>query len=393
MRCCVERGRTALPSCPRRCRGSSPRGSTRSARREGAAPGRRGRRQGFWPGALVAVGGVDAGQAGGAPARARAQGVRPARARAPSVGERDEYAFRHAARPRRRVRADPARGARGASTGARPTGSSRSADRAQDRAEMLAHHYLAALEFDRAAGREQAELEIAARKALRAAAERASTLHAPAAAARLYGEALELWPADDPDRDELLFRRGRRAAPVGRAGRRARGPGAGRTPRAGRNEVAAEAEVTLADDAWALGPQRGGARGARPARDLLADSPPTPVKAYVHSRFTGFLMADGQEKRRWTWAGRRWRWPRASARGRHRERPRQHRRRAGSRSGTSPVSATSPGASSSRNAPGRPRSPQPVQSRERVREPRGARARVRPLRERAEAARKLGIRP
>ena len=162
---------------------------------------------------------------------------------------------------------------------------------------MLAHHYLAALEFDRAAGRDTAELEIAARNALRAAAERASALHAPAAAARLYGEALELWPADDPDRDELVFRRGRALLQSGEPGAELVAQARDALLRAGRTEVAAEAEVTLADDAWAHGRSGEALEALGRARDLLADSPPTPVKAYVHSRFTGFLMADGQEER------------------------------------------------------------------------------------------------
>jgi tetratricopeptide (TPR) repeat protein len=89
-------------------------------------------------------------------------------------------------------------------------------DRADDRAEMLAHHYLAALEFARAAGSETADLRERARLALRVAAERAMALSAFAAAARFFESALELWPADDAERPKLLLRCGEAFGNVGR---------------------------------------------------------------------------------------------------------------------------------------------------------------------------------
>ena len=89
-------------------------------------------------------------------------------------------------------------------------------DRADDRAEMLAHHYLAALEFARAAGSETADLRERARLALRIAAERAMALSAFAPAARFFESALELWPADDAERPRLLLRCGEALAESGR---------------------------------------------------------------------------------------------------------------------------------------------------------------------------------
>jgi predicted ATPase len=88
------------------------------------------------------------------------------------------------------------------------------ADRVADRADLLAHHYLAALELARAAGRDTAELEEPARLALRMAGERALALSSYAAAIRFFDQALALWPADDPDRAHVLFARPR--APRGR---------------------------------------------------------------------------------------------------------------------------------------------------------------------------------
>jgi class 3 adenylate cyclase/tetratricopeptide (TPR) repeat protein len=81
--------------------------------------------------------------------------------------------------------------------------------RAADRAEMLAHHYLCAYEMALAAGDDAAALVDRARLALRDAGDRALALHAFPAAARFFGGALELWPADDSERPWLLFRLGR----------------------------------------------------------------------------------------------------------------------------------------------------------------------------------------
>src|SRR5262245_3624780 len=76
--------------------------------------------------------------------------------------------------------------------------------RAEDHAEMRAHHFLTALETTRAAGRDSAGLEQAAARALRDAGDRAASLHSYPAASRLYHRALELVADDDPDRPRLL---------------------------------------------------------------------------------------------------------------------------------------------------------------------------------------------
>ena len=76
--------------------------------------------------------------------------------------------------------------------------------RPEDQAEMLAHHYLAALEFAGAAGQETASIADRARIALRDAGDRALALDA-ASAARFYEQAVELWRLDDPERPLLLL--------------------------------------------------------------------------------------------------------------------------------------------------------------------------------------------
>ena len=70
--------------------------------------------------------------------------------------------------------------------------------RSVDQAEMLAHHWLSSLELD-AVGSEAPAHKDAARRALRAAAERAYSLSALGAALAFSTHALALWPADlDP---------------------------------------------------------------------------------------------------------------------------------------------------------------------------------------------------
>ena len=80
-------------------------------------------------------------------------------------------------------------------------------DRSDDRAEMLAHHYAAALEFAAAAGLDTEALSGPARSALRDGADRAYALGSYRQANRLYAAALELWPDDDPEKPLLMLER------------------------------------------------------------------------------------------------------------------------------------------------------------------------------------------
>src|SRR3954454_1666662 len=80
-----------------------------------------------------------------------------------------------------------------------------SADRSEDRGEMLAHHYLEALALVRVTGEDESTLRRPARKALTEAAERALALHAPGAAVGYLQAALDLIEPEDPDRARVLF--------------------------------------------------------------------------------------------------------------------------------------------------------------------------------------------
>ncbi len=81
--------------------------------------------------------------------------------------------------------------------------------RPQDHAELVAHHYLAALELERAAKRDTTEIAARAVEALRNAGDRAAGLNAFRTAADYYRSALEGLTDEGRERAELLFRLGR----------------------------------------------------------------------------------------------------------------------------------------------------------------------------------------
>ncbi len=75
----------------------------------------------------------------------------------------------------------------------------------EDKAELLADHYHQALQLRRLLGEDTTPLTARARAAFAEAAEQASAVYAWSAAARHYHAAIELTPADHPQRPALLF--------------------------------------------------------------------------------------------------------------------------------------------------------------------------------------------
>ena len=79
--------------------------------------------------------------------------------------------------------------------------------RSDEQAEMLAGHYLAALDLAQTANQDTTGIALRGRIALRAAGDRAQKLNRFAAAAGFYRSALDLWPEDAvTERTDLLFR-------------------------------------------------------------------------------------------------------------------------------------------------------------------------------------------
>ncbi len=159
----------------------------------------------FWAGAVAATGGRGRDDVEEMlHALARKDFVR--RERRSAVDGETEYAFRHSLvrdvaygqipRPERIARHE------------RAAAWIEQLGRVDDHAELLAHHYVAALELAQAAGRDTPALQEQARVALRRTGDRAFRLNAFDVAAAAYAQALALWPEDDPERPDLLLASG-----------------------------------------------------------------------------------------------------------------------------------------------------------------------------------------
>jgi class 3 adenylate cyclase/tetratricopeptide (TPR) repeat protein len=231
----------------------------------------------FWLGAVAAIGGRDRWQTEELlHALDRKEFVR--RERRSSAGGDDEYAFRHLL-VRDVAYGQIPRGER-AEKHRRAAEWIESLGRPEDHAETLVHHYLSALELSEAAGKDTAALREPARLALRDAAERAVALFAYATALSFYETALELWPEDDPERAELLFRRAEAAFQIDKPLEpllEARDA----LLREGRSERAAEAETLLALAFWSRGEPRPTLEHAARAAAAVATAPPSRAKTFV----------------------------------------------------------------------------------------------------------------
>jgi class 3 adenylate cyclase/tetratricopeptide (TPR) repeat protein len=154
-------------------------------------------------------------------------------------------------------------------------------DRAEDRAETLAHHYVTAIELYRAAGEDVSELRAHAFPALQEAGERSLLLHAYPAAARFLEQALDLLPEGFEPTAELLLAAG---TAFGFLGRRSdelpRAVDA--FVRAGDVERAAEAAIMASRHGWHAMAGDTDAWLDR-AATLVEQRPPSRAKALVAS--------------------------------------------------------------------------------------------------------------
>jgi len=218
------------------------------------------------------------------------------RERRSSVASEAEYAFRHALV--REVAYDQIPRARRAEKHRVAAEWIESLGRPEDHAEMVAYHYSSALRFAEAAGQPTDELAVRARLALGEAGERAFSLNAFPSAARLYSDALGLWPAGDSERARLLFRRAQALHLANddtavRALEEARDSLLG----AGDSEPAAEAEALLAKTWWFRGQRDRAATHLERAAELIRHAPPSPAKARVLSELArqSMLAAENEE--------------------------------------------------------------------------------------------------
>jgi tetratricopeptide (TPR) repeat protein len=163
--------------------------------------------------------------------------------------------------------------------------------RTEDHAEMLAHHYLSALELRRAAGQTvAADLAQRAKDRLREAGGRAFSLNAYANAAGFYQAALELTPAATMERARLLFQLARVRYLAGGVEVDPLIEASAELLAHGDPETGAEAEVLLGELIWQRGDRDGAFVHLGHARDLVEQREPSRVKAYVLSNVSRFLM-------------------------------------------------------------------------------------------------------
>lgn len=156
-------------------------------------------------------------------------------------------------------------------------------DRGEDRSEMRAHHYLAALELLRAAGGDTKSIEAPARQALREAGQRAYALSALESAIGFYRRARDLWPEDDPAYPRLLFELGNALFWAGNEGADELREAADRLLAAGDVEGAAEAESRLAYVAWRTGSGTEARSRSRRSVELVARLPDTRTTAAIRA--------------------------------------------------------------------------------------------------------------
>jgi class 3 adenylate cyclase/tetratricopeptide (TPR) repeat protein len=251
----------------------------------------------FWPAALTAVG-ADAGDGveERVSALVRKEFVR--RDRRSSLAGETEYLFAHGL-VRDVAYAQIPRGAR-AEKHRRVAEwiETLSPDRAADRAEMLAHHYTAALEFGHAAGLDMGDLLEPARKALHDAGDRAAALNSFTAAQAHYIAALQLWPESDPDRPRVLLAHAEAGYMLGASGAIA---DLGRAVAAlidvGDLEGAAVGELLSARSSWYAGLRDDADAHADRALELLADAPPAEAKVGALAERARLLMLRGENAR------------------------------------------------------------------------------------------------
>jgi class 3 adenylate cyclase/tetratricopeptide (TPR) repeat protein len=166
--------------------------------------------------------------------------------------------------------------------------------RQEDHAELLAHHYLAALDLAGAAGQPIEALSERARLALREAGDRALGLNAFGAAARFYGRSLELWP-DDGGRPALLLRYGEGLYWSGGRSDEALVEARDGLVELGDREGAAEADVLLSLIEWHRGHRDAAFEHLHRAAERVRDLPASKAKATVLAHLSRVRVIAGYE--------------------------------------------------------------------------------------------------
>jgi class 3 adenylate cyclase/tetratricopeptide (TPR) repeat protein len=165
--------------------------------------------------------------------------------------------------------------------------------RPEDHAEMVAHHYVSALELVRAAGEDSSAFAGRGRVALREAGQRALSLNALPQAEGYFSDALTLTPREDGERAVLLLRLGEARYLKDWGGSAELAEAQVSFVAAGDPESAAEAALMLADIAWTKGSREGVAVHLDDARSLVSGRAGSRVQASVLTQVARYdMLAD-----------------------------------------------------------------------------------------------------
>lgn len=203
-----------------------------------------------------------------------------------------EYSFRHALM--RDVAYEQIPRAQRADKHRRTADWIESLGRPEDHAEMLAHHWGAALEYARATGGRTDEFEERARSVFREAGERSYSLHAFRRAAHFYERSLEL--SDDAD-PKLLLHYGRALGVAGdERATETLEAAAGALMAAGDREAAAEAHAFLTEALHLQGRGEAAYGHMEQALELVRDAPPSAAKVRVLAESSRVLaLGEGRD--------------------------------------------------------------------------------------------------
>ncbi len=209
------------------------------------------------------------------------------RERRSSVANETEYAFRHALV--REVAYEQIPRAQRGDKHRRVADWLETLGRSEDLAELLAHHYIAVLDYSEP----DAELSTRAARAIGEAGDRALALNAYPAAAGFYRRALDL--AGETERGQLLFGLGSALSALADPAAAERLTEASEVlVKAGDMETAAEAECVLAQMAFDTGDAPGVNRHVGRAVELVRGRPPSAAHARALSQAARFQMLGGE---------------------------------------------------------------------------------------------------
>ena len=316
--CCRRRPRQSCSSEPAGTRSmpSSTRGCSRSAdgrrracaARDGAGDHRRSPRRAladektllqdaavvgkvFWLGSVLSIGRERTRRGRGGVARARAarsscSARADRRSRASRSTRSSTFSCETSPMGRSRARRVPT------STGAPPCGSRSSAARRTTR-RCSRRTTRARSSTPVRPGRSQAPLVERARQALREAGERAASLQAWPAAVRFYGEALELWPEDDPQLAQIRLACGRAQFSVDGTGLELVNAGVDGLADGGDPEAAAGAAVIAARIHWMVGDVERHDVYLQRALDLVGDVDDSPARVAAMTMVVAKVGFDG----------------------------------------------------------------------------------------------------